>query len=907
MQTVLVVGDLLWDHDLVSHPVSQDGHHGAPPRTILRRRAGGAWFLADLVALACADRDVDVRALRRTRAAGRAYTLWSLFPRHQERPQEQVWRVERFLGCQPAARPGAEAAELESRDPDLLLIDDLILGFRSTPQLWPPALADGGRPGRIVLKTGAPLAEGPLWERLLANHADRLTVVLPAFALRARRAPISRALSWDATIEDTARELLEGLSAEDLGRCRRVVVSFGEAGAASFARERVETGRDGDEPRRVLGEALRLERFLYVPDELEGMWRAQRTGRTFGHGSLLAAAVARHELDAASYPLVGALRRGLEGARLAHEEGAGAGTKGTAAAFTGPPMKRLGALLDGRREPPGRSRYCAAFPHDLLAGPSMAARPATRSDLLTDLTGEGLEYVAAKAVEVVLRGADAALGPAPKARYGAYLTVDREEIERINALRGLILAYRADPRDRRPLSIAVFGPPGSGKSFAIQQLAGEIFEGKRDVLDLNLSQFRAGDTAALHAAFHQVRDAAVHGRLPLVFWDEFDSAGLVWLKEFLAPMQDAEFRAGSLAHPFGKAIFVFAGGTKPDFASFDRSRHPDAAVRDAFAEVKGPDFVSRLRGFVNVKGPNPALAEGPEAPRPWAERAARDPAHLIRRALLLRSLLERAWPHLVDPRSRRAAVAASVVRGFLRARDYLHGARSLEMIVQMSALADADFFGVAALPAPDLLRLHVSDDFLAEVRAGQLEEPIVEVLAGACHDAWCSERRAGGYVWGPRRDDRATPPTHPLLRPYGELDEAGKEGNRLTARLTHAKLHSVGLAVAPRRDGRGGRRELTPAEVERLARIEHDIWLRDRLLQGYEWSASSDDRLQLHRDVVPFDALPAEDRRLDEVIAQRIPGALWERGYRLVPRQEVPTAAETEAGATAGTEPLPAP
>ncbi|HVS04228.1 MAG TPA: hypothetical protein VMT16_15800 [Thermoanaerobaculia bacterium] len=87
MQTILVVGDLLWDHDLVSHPGAPGGHHGAPPRTVLRRRAGGAWFLADLAGLACADREVAVRALRRTRGGGRAHTLWSLFPRHGDEPR----------------------------------------------------------------------------------------------------------------------------------------------------------------------------------------------------------------------------------------------------------------------------------------------------------------------------------------------------------------------------------------------------------------------------------------------------------------------------------------------------------------------------------------------------------------------------------------------------------------------------------------------------------------------------------------------------------------------------------------------------------------------------------------------------------------------------------------------------
>jgi hypothetical protein len=62
-----------------------------------------------------------------------------------------------------------------------------------------------------------------------------------------------------------------------------------------------------------------------------------------------------------------------------------------------------------------------------------------------------------------------------------------------------------------------------------------------------------------------VRDVGLSGALPLVFWDEFDTAlegkKLGWLRYFLAPMQDGRFQDGQLVHPIGRSIFVFAGGT----------------------------------------------------------------------------------------------------------------------------------------------------------------------------------------------------------------------------------------------------------------------------------------------------------------------------------------------------------
>jgi hypothetical protein len=177
-------------------------------------------------------------------------------------------------------------------EPDILVLDDLGLGFRRFTNLWPVALREGELPKAIVLKTSPPL-EGLLWEKLLsAPYADRLTVVLSVAALRERRAAISQALSWDQTIEETIQEFEKGLSAQDLGRCRRVIVHFGVAGAASFTRCRSLPGEQ-----QPLLEQVQFERFLYHPDELEGSWLAKRPGKTFGATAILTASVVRHELQ----------------------------------------------------------------------------------------------------------------------------------------------------------------------------------------------------------------------------------------------------------------------------------------------------------------------------------------------------------------------------------------------------------------------------------------------------------------------------------------------------------------------------------------------------------------------------------------------------------------------------------
>jgi hypothetical protein len=66
--------------------------------------------------------------------------------------------------------------------------------------------------------------------------------------------------------------------------------------------------------------------------------------------------------------------------------------------------------------------------------------------------------------------------------------------------------------------------------------------------------------------------------------------------------------------------------------------------------------------------------------------------------------------------------------------------------------------------------------------------------------------------------------------------------------------------------------------------IEHDIWLRDRLLQGYQHAPVTNEALRLHRDVVSFQEQLPEDRRLDQAIVDAIPAALRKRQYKLVRR-----------------------
>ena len=353
------------------------------------------------------------------------------------------------------------------------------------------------------------------------------------------------------------------------------------------------------------------------------------------------------------------------------------------------------------------------FPFDEVAR-AVAAEPTlfrsarhpageTRSILAQTFDAASL---AEAAVDAVLGGPESLPGGLPIETIGAWSSVDRVEIE---ALRGMaqimsqyVRQYQTGERLKRPLSLAVFGPPGAGKSFVVKQIAKKLLPGASRTLEYNLSQFESATD--LPPAFHEVRDAVLEQQLPLVFWDEFDTPlegrPLGWLRHFLAPMQDGQFREGQAFHPLGPAVFVFAGGTAATLDEFSGGGDiPDPR------EAKLPDFVSRLRGYVNILGPNRISDD--------------DVAYTLRRALLLRSLLLSKTPQIVDRRDGRDTVRMDreLVRAFVQIGTYLHGARSMEAIIDMSTLAGALRFERASLPTRGQLALHVDpDEFLGLVR-----------------------------------------------------------------------------------------------------------------------------------------------------------------------------------------------
>lgn len=299
----------------------------------------------------------------------------------------------------------------------------------------------------------------------------------------------------------------------------------------------------------------------------------------------------------------------------------------------------------------------------------------------------------------------------PILQIGKMVTVDRIEIESYQSIKNIITEYLDSEKNNVPLSIAVFGPAGSGKSFGIREVLRSIQKSEHDPLTFNLSQFT--EIKQLISAFHTIRDYSLKKQIPLVFFDEFDCKfnedELSWLKHFLSPMQDGYFFDGENTHPIGRCIFVFAGSVYPNFEAFREGfvqknedlvdeedvEEDDTDMGDLSAN-KIPDFISRLRGYIDVLGFD------------RDEDNDGDESYKLRRAILLRSLMAKNAPHLFS--SDHLAIDEDVLRAFIKVARYHHGIRSMQAIIEMSNIMNKKRFEPSSLPSKQQLNLHVNAD-----------------------------------------------------------------------------------------------------------------------------------------------------------------------------------------------------
>lgn len=877
---VIVTGDVTMDWHIVrSDPQKTVVVDWDPARwATVRCQRGGAALLADLVervAERLATNTGSVHILFQTGAPNKAvlsndpdfhhnYALWGNFTAGNNR----AFRVAEHLGLDQRKNPDESEWQRVAGDPDkadLVVLDDANLGFREMPGIWPQALKNKGPSPWIVLKMAGPLARGGLWNHLLAEHSEKLIVVTTIDDLRRSEVQISQGLSWERTAQDVVWELTHNPRVNGMSRCFATIVSFNTEGAILITNEHI--------GKRAGKKSAKLSAQLFFdPQCMEGEWQQQYPGSMIGYTSCMVAGIVREILKSQNAEdIESGILKSLAAIRCLHDEGYHVVSDGhdKESAF---PFDQITRVLNENKSP-----FAAVNIQDPVrfldqqACTGSLARGDGCWTILQDRYRDNLVHVAK---QIVYQGSEAALKDVPQGRFGKLLTVDRREIESFRCIHSLMGEYIRKGRQKRPLSVAVFGAPGSGKSFGITQVAKSLSPDMIKDIEFNLSQFGSPDE--LSAAFHMVRDISLSGKIPLVFWDEFDTSlngrQLGWLPYFLSPMQDGKFREGQLTHPIGSAIFVFAGGTCERMTCFGENMTPEV-----YRTSKVPDFVSRLKGYVNILGPN-------RQTYPAEDPKTGDPYHIIRRAILLRSLLQINAPFIFEKRDgiKYADIDKGVLRAFLEVSTFKHGIRSMESIIAMSQLAGKRSYARSSLPAETQLNLHADgQEFLSLVQTMELDGKLLEKLAELHHNMFCKDLLEKKYTTGQVTDEKQK--IHSSLKPFEQLSDDEKEQNRLAVRDIPAKLASVGYAMIPARSN-----ELPfefpedKQDLERLAELEHERWLQVKLDAGWRYEERTDKDRKVHEAMLPWAELSESQKEKDRALIRCIPKILAGAGYTVV-------------------------
>ncbi|MDU1007182.1 RyR domain-containing protein [Clostridium butyricum] len=728
-----------------------------------------------------------------------------IFPKFDDKNNKSnVYRIKRLMGFTESMSGIPRLLPIMNDDPntDMIILDDENNGFNFSKDFWPLALKSTETSPIVLYKMNNPIDTSELWKHLQKFHNEKTIVIINGDDLRSKGVNISKSLSWERTAQDFVWQINNNPNLAFLASCRHLIIPFGLEGAIYYRNE-----------------STSETRLYFLPYGFEGSFIKDTQGKMIGLTSCFVAGLASAIVTGSQdneelYESIGnGIRQGIVSAQKYFIEGFGENIEQDL--FPKP------SIFNEKEEDFIHKDHV----QDVLVPVSVNSNCRSCWYILKDKSSTNLAEIA---YDIVKNGVTSALKSIPIAQFGNLKTVDKAEIESYRSIKNLMMEYISTKNTVRPLSIAVFGTPGSGKSFGIVEVANSIASNLIKKLDFNLSQFSS--PLDLVNSFHKVRDIVLEGKIPLVFFDEFDSAlegKLGWLKYFLAPMQDGAFREGDSIHPIGKAIFVFAGGTSSTFKEFCGENLKDETEKKKFLldfkGAKGPDFISRLRGYVNILGPN-------QTDEKW------DHLFIIRRAMLLRSLLERKASHLMNEAGE-AQIDNGVLRALLKIKRYKHESRSMEAILEMSMLNNAKKWEQSYLPSKEQLKLHVDEE---------------QFLRHLMHDAFYSEK-IESLAMAIYEHNKSIEDLNCIMT-WQELSEEFKNSIRNQAKNIPNALLKINYDVVAVKESEVFM-EFTAKELEILAKDEHKSWYNYRKKVGWKYGEVKDNTKKIDPELVAWNNL----------------------------------------------------
>ena len=138
----------------------------------------------------------------------------------------------------------------------------------------------------------------------------------------------------------------------------------------------------------------------------------------------------------------------------------------------------------------------------------------------------------------------------------------------------------------------------------------------------------------------------------------------------------------------------------------------------------------------------------------------------------------------------------------------------------------------------------------------EIVEVPFEQEARAAHAAYLAQCQASGKF----------DPTDESMRSWEELPARTRDENRsqvANAVMKFEALRAIGITTEPSANPPEEAEQATAEEIEALAEQEHNRWMADKLMHGFRYSPVMDKPAHLHSLLVPFAALPEEEKEKD--------------------------------------------
>jgi hypothetical protein len=152
-----------------------------------------------------------------------------------------------------------------------------------------------------------------------------------------------------------------------------------------------------------------------------------------------------------------------------------------------------------------------------------------------------------------------------------------------------------------------------------------------------------------------------------------------------------------------------------------------------------------------------------------------------------------------------------------------------------------------------------------------IRDDFTEQLARSIHSAYVALETSKG----------ATPTTNPSMVPWEKLPANLRQSNIAQAADIGAKMDEIGAIVVPESAGAPAF-AFTGPEIEHLAQLEHQRWMREKRADGWKYGQPRDDKRKIHPDLQDWDYLSDAAKDKDRNAVSSLPETLHAAGFQIL-------------------------